>query len=168
MRIRSANLADISSVIRLERESATAGHWTQEQYEQAFTPDRPKRLVLAAEEALSTPARSVAHAAPHTSQGSDVLLVGFLVARHVAPEWELENIVVNPLARRKGIGNRLLDALLAAAQQTNSNAVFLEVRESNLAARSFYETAGFEQTGRRKLYYANPAEDAMLYRRKIG
>jgi ribosomal-protein-alanine N-acetyltransferase len=89
---------------------------------------------------------------------------GFVVARHVAPEWELENIVVAPAVRRRGLGQRLLDALLAAARETNSSSVFLEVRESNAAARCFYEKAGFVQTGRRKSYYTDPAEDAVLYR----
>jgi [ribosomal protein S18]-alanine N-acetyltransferase len=89
---------------------------------------------------------------------------GFLVARHVASEWELENIVVAPLARRKGLGQQLLDALLVAARETNSSSVFLEVRESNAAARCLYEKAAFEQTGRRKSYYTDPVEDAVLYR----
>jgi ribosomal-protein-alanine N-acetyltransferase len=67
-------------------------------------------------------------------------------------------------ARRKGLGTRLLDALLAAARETHSTSVFLEVRESNAAARSLYEKAGFNQTDRRKSYYTNPPEDAILYR----
>ena len=86
------------------------------------------------------------------------------MAQHLAPEWELENIVVAPAARRKGLGKRLLEALLAAARETNSRSVFLEVRASNAAARSLYEKAGFEPTGRRKSYYTNSAEDAVLYR----
>src|ERR1700721_425447 len=49
-------------------------------------------------------------------------------------------------------------------RETNSERVFLEVRESNQAARAFYARLGFEQSGRRKLYYANPPEDAALYR----
>jgi ribosomal-protein-alanine N-acetyltransferase len=57
-----------------------------------------------------------------------------------------------------------LGALLAAARETNSSSVFLEVRESNAPARNLYEKAGFEQTGRRKSYYADPAENAILYR----
>jgi len=91
-------------------------------------------------------------------------LLGFIVALQIAPEWELENIVVSPAALRKGIGKRLLQALLDAARKTNSQAVFLEVRESNQGARSFYEKSGFAQTGRRKSYYSNPLEDAVLYR----
>jgi hypothetical protein len=58
----------------------------------------------------------------------------------------------------------ILDALLASARKTNSEAVFLEVRESNEAARLFYEKSGFIQSGRRKSYYSNPLEDAVLYR----
>jgi ribosomal-protein-alanine N-acetyltransferase len=85
------------------------------------------------------------------------------VARHLAAEWELENIVVASSVRRMRLGQRLLDALLTAARETNSSSVFLEVRESNASARSFYEKAGFKQTGRRKSYYANPAEDAVVY-----
>jgi ribosomal-protein-alanine N-acetyltransferase len=60
-----------------------------------------------------------------------------------------------------------LDALSAAARETNSSSIFLEVRESNAAARTLYELASFEQTGRRKSYYTNPAEDAILYRRTL-
>jgi len=90
--------------------------------------------------------------------------LGFLVASHSTPEWELENIVVAPAVQRKGIGRKLLDGLLAAARETNGEAVFLEVRASNRAARAFYEQTGFRQHGRRKSYYSNPIQDAILYR----
>jgi len=144
--------------MNLERQCATAAHWTEQQYRQAFQSESVERLVL------------VAEASPPEASDSDKPgdLVGFLVARHLAPEWELENIVVAPKARRKGLGMRLLDALLAAAQETHSDAVFLEVRESNAAARTLYEKAGFLQTGRRKSYYTSPVEDALQYRRTLG
>jgi ribosomal-protein-alanine N-acetyltransferase len=156
--IRPATLADIPSILDLERQSATAGHWTEEQYRRAFRQEGGERLVLLAED--SPPTAS----AQETRSLADTRIFGFLVAQHLAPEWELENIVVAPAARRQGLGKRLLDALLAAARETNSTTVFLEVRESNAAARSLYEKAGFEQTGRRKAYYTNPVEDALLYR----
>ena len=95
-------------------------------------------------------------------------MLGFLVARRVVSEWELENIVVAPEVRRKGCGQRLLDALLVHAANTNSDSIFLEVRESNAAARALYHRAGFRQTGQRKSYYTNPAEDAILYVRKLS
>ena len=131
-------------MLQLDRQSPTAAHWTDEQYRQAFQGEGPDRLLLVAESSLD--------------------ILGFLVARHVAPEWELENIVVAPSARRKGLGKRLLDALLAAARETNSSAIFLEVRESNTSARTLYEKAGFEPAGRRKSYYTDPVEDAVMYR----
>ena len=106
------------------------------------------RLVLVAERAVSS---------------NTVEIAGFLVALHLGPEWELENIAVTPEARRSGLGMQLLTALLTRAKETNSQKVFLEVRESNAAARALYEKAGFRQTGRRKGYYSDPAEDAILY-----
>jgi ribosomal-protein-alanine N-acetyltransferase len=149
--IRPATPADIPHMMSLERQSPTAGHWTEELYRKAFRPDSPARLLLVAE-------------APDRKRGTDLpRILGFLIAHHLAPEWELENLVVAPTARRKGIGKGLLEALLAPARETNSS-VFLEVRESNTAARALYENAGFEQTGRRPSYYASPSEDAILYR----
>jgi [ribosomal protein S18]-alanine N-acetyltransferase len=142
----------------LERQCATAAHWTEPQYHEAFQRERMERLVLVAD--ASEPVAS--------DPGAGGGVLGFLVARHLAPEWELENIVVAPSARRQGLGNRLLNALLAAARETLSASVFLEVRESNPSARTLYEKAGFEQTGRRKSYYASPVEDAILYRRALG
>jgi ribosomal-protein-alanine acetyltransferase len=145
-------------MIALDRASPSGAHWSEEQYRELFQPaDSPtRRLVLVAENAVgaSYPASSQADETP----------VGFLVARHLAPEWELENIDISGAARRHGLGSRLLDALLNAARETHSEAVFLEVRESNLAARRLYRKAGFDETGRRKSYYSNPLEDAILYR----
>jgi ribosomal-protein-alanine N-acetyltransferase len=161
MQIRTATAADIPAIMRIERQSATAGHWTEEQYLQAFQPGCT-RLVLLAEDSPIPP--------PTLETSTHAILAprGFLVAQHVAPEWELENIVVDPSARREGVGRRLLDALLAAAHETNSSGVFLEVRESNTAARTLYQSAGFEQAGRRKSYYTNPSEDAILYRLTVS
>jgi len=158
MLIRPATAADIPSIMDLERQSATAGHWTEDQYRRAFHREGVERLVLLAED--FPPVASAQETRNHTHART----LGFLVAQHLAPEWELENIVVVHAARRKGLGRRLLDALLATARETNSISVFLEVRKSNAAARTLYEKAGFEQSGCRKSYYTNPLEDAVLYR----
>lgn len=155
MKIRKATAHDIASMMTLARASVTAAHWTERRYRDLFSP-APKvhRLAIVAdpEAEVSNPS------APEKG------LLGFLIARSLAPELELENIVVSPAVRGRGIGKRLLDALLLAARETNSEAVFLEVRESNQAARAFYENAGFKLDGRRKSYYSNPSEDAILYR----
>ena len=143
-------------MIALDRACIAAAHWTREQYLHAFDCGSLERLVLVAEAPL-----------PSASDEGAGGPQGFLVARHVSAEWELENIVIAPWARRKGLGQQLLDALLAAARETSSS-VFLEVRESNGAARSLYEKAGFQQTGLRKSYYKDPAENAILYRLRLG
>jgi len=161
VKLRSATAADIASIMDLERASPTAAHWTEAQYRQAVQPgqDYAPRLVF------------VVKASPDSGEGVgcslECDLLGFLVARPVVPEWELENIVVAPAARRNGLGRQLVEALLSTAQNTKSESVFLEVRESNVAARNLYQKMGFEQTGRSKSYYADPIEDAILYRRKV-
>jgi len=141
-------------MIRLERQSSTAAHWSDAQYGCLFQAENDIRLALVAE---------------GDQPGADGMprILGFLIAHHLAPEWELENIVVSSEARSKGIGTHLIEELLLSAQQTNSQAVFLEVRESNAAAISLYRKLGFQQTGRRKSYYNNPVEDAVLYCKKL-
>jgi ribosomal-protein-alanine N-acetyltransferase len=91
-------------------------------------------------------------------------LHGFVVARIVGAEWEIENIAIAGSARRRGLGTRLLGELLDLARAQGAEAVFLEVRESNRAARSLYEKWAFLESGRRRNYYNDPEEDAILYR----
>jgi ribosomal-protein-alanine N-acetyltransferase len=147
-----ATTDDLRDILNLERQSATASHWREDQYEQSIrsTADGAYgHLVLVADSA---------------SKPQTIHVVGFLVARHLSPEWELENVVVSSPVQRQGIGRSLLEALVARARETNSDAMFLEVRESNAPARALYDSSGFRQTGRRKSYYTNPLEDAILYR----
>lgn len=157
--LRDARASDLRLMSQLERFTETAAHWTKEQYANLFLQGEgcAERLILVAE------ATEVFDSDPTPLK----VFLGFLVARHVAQEWELENIVIAPGTLRRGLGTRLLHALLAKARETNSACVFLEVRESNIPARSLYEKAGFHEAGRRRSYYANPQEDAVLYRRAI-
>ena len=161
--IRPATAADIAFMMNLERSCPTAAHWSEQQYRQLFQTSgtRSERLVLVIRGTGATAADS------STGDRGETLL-GFLVARRVVSEWELHNIVVAPGVRRKGCGQRLLDALLVHAAHTNSDSIFLEVRESNAAARALYHRAGFRQTGQRKSYYTNPTEDAILYARNLS
>jgi ribosomal-protein-alanine acetyltransferase len=141
--IRKATSADVPALVALERESGMAAHWTREQYQAAFDSE-PPRIVLLIEEGSAAQ--------------------GFVVARRVAQEFELENIVVSLPARRRGIGTSLLRAFLDLARQSNATTVFLEVRESNAPARALYHKLTFQQTGHRPCYYRDPEEDAMIYR----
>jgi ribosomal-protein-alanine N-acetyltransferase len=94
-------------------------------------------------------------------------LIGFLAARQIADEGEILNIAVRPDSRRRGVASALLLATLGEFQRSSIVRVFLELRESNLPARSLYERYGFVSSGRRKSYYANPTEDAVCMLKKL-
>ncbi len=85
------------------------------------------------------------------------------MARAVDREWEIENIAVAGAARRRGLGTRLLGEFLDLVRKQGADAVFLEVRESNRAARTLYEKWAFVESGYRQKYYHHPDENAVLY-----
>jgi ribosomal-protein-alanine acetyltransferase len=95
-------------------------------------------------------------------------ILGFAVASVVAPEAELETIAVAPQFQRRGLGALLLRALAAELRKEYVREVLLEVRASNRTALGFYRAQGFEETGRRVRYYADPEEDAVLMRLKLA
>jgi ribosomal-protein-alanine N-acetyltransferase len=144
MHVRPATLADVPVMMRLAQHSATAAQWSLEQYDRVFQSETPRRLALVIEEPAG--------------------VQGFLIAKGIAAEWELENIAIASPARRRGLGTRLLGEFLDHVRAQCASTVFLEVRESNRAARSLYEKWAFEETGRRFRYYQNPDEDAIVYR----
>jgi ribosomal-protein-alanine acetyltransferase len=86
-------------------------------------------------------------------------VAGFVVTRSVGEgEREILNLAVAPADRRKGVGRQLLGDMLAR----HPGAFFLEVRESNEAARRFYEHLGFQVVTKRVQYYSNPNEPAIV------
>ena len=86
-------------------------------------------------------------------------IAGFLVSRPVADDQrELLNLAVAPEFRRRGVGRDLLAGLLGESP----GAIFLEVRESNHAARNIYKSMGFQEVGNRPGYYENPLEAAIV------
>ncbi len=94
-------------------------------------------------------------------------LIGYAVAWYVADEAEIANVAVALAMRQRGIGTKLLDRILEAAATLGARTVFLEVRESNLAAQKLYASRAFAVAGRRKLYYRRPDEDALVMRRVL-
>jgi len=92
----------------------------------------------------------------------DELVVGYSVVFQVADEAELANIAVAASARRRGVAHALLGALLDRAGRDDVRSMFLEVRESNAAARALYERFGFTGMTRRRGYYRRPEEDALV------
>jgi ribosomal-protein-alanine N-acetyltransferase len=137
--IRSAVLDDVPAFLAIEREAASAAHWTLDQYARLVESG----IVLVAED-----------------EGN---ISGFVCAKKVAGVWEIENMVVAKLSRRRGVGDGLLAEVLRRVRNEGSLAVWLEVRESNRPAVRLYEKHGFCETGRRRGYYSEPVEDAVLY-----
>ena len=89
-------------------------------------------------------------------------VVGALLTQNICPEFEVLRIATHPDDRKRGVAKALLSAHTAAAKQQGYTKGFLEVRESNTPAKTFYQNAGYLSTGRRKNYYQNPVEDAIL------
>ena len=89
---------------------------------------------------------------------------GFGIILTVAGEGELVDIAVSHAYRKKGYGQALMTALLAESERQGIETLYLEVRQSNTAARNLYEKNGFEAMGVRKKYYRDPVEDAVLMR----
>lgn len=95
-------------------------------------------------------------------------LAGFVIVRAMTDEMEILNLAVVPARRRNGIGAQLLGAALHLGRRSGVRRVFLEVRESNLEARRFYERAGFAVVGRRSGFYRAPEEAALLMARSLN
>ncbi len=158
--LRQAQTSDLAALILLDRASDSAAHWSEEQYRDAIASmiSDPaaslRRIVLLAVQA-ETPVQLAARLTAHVT--------AMLIGKAVAGEWEVENLAVLPAFRRRGMAAALVAKLLEIARQGNATGIFLEVRESNLAARKLYERFNFLQTGRRPGYYQNPAEAAILY-----
>lgn len=89
-------------------------------------------------------------------------LTGFITSRLVADEVHIHNFGVRPAFRRHGIGGALLQTALDYGRQRGATTSFLEVRAGNLAAQTLYQQHGFKIVGRRKAYYHQPVEDAVM------
>lgn len=98
---------------------------------------------------------------------ADGELVGYAAAWFVADQAELGNIAVAGSWRRRGIGARLVATVLERAAERGMREVFLEVRPSNTVARRLYEQFGFREVSRRRNYYAEPREDAVVMRTTV-
>lgn len=140
--VRRATPADIPSIVALERSVPSLVHWSEQTYRAVFEPGAPNRRLWVIEDNSE--------------------LQAFLIARFSAAECELENLVVAESQRRRGLASELLLQLITSARERNIERILLEVRESNHAARALYAKLHFRENGRRKAYYSEPAEDAIL------
>lgn len=144
--IRMARRDDVEEVASIERRSFS-DPWSAAAFRALF--GNPLVHFAVAEEAISG------------------RVLGYIVAWFVADEAEIANLAVTDDARGGGVGARLLDHALDGAVQRHCRVVFLEVRESNAAARALYASRRFETVGRRVGYYRRPVEDALVLRRDL-
>ncbi|WP_158678972.1 ribosomal protein S18-alanine N-acetyltransferase [Pseudoalteromonas sp. T1lg75] len=92
---------------------------------------------------------------------NDNKLLGFYVAEQAGPDITLMDICVAPSEQGQGLGKVLMRSLIKDSTARNAELMFLEVRESNVAAIALYEAYGFITNGVRKKYYPD-GEDALL------
>ena len=125
--------------------------------QQCITPPWPRAML---EEELYNPNVSMV-----VAEGEDGTVLGYGEIGVVLDEGCLEKIAVDPAYRRQGVAEAILSAFLRFGQ-ANLAFLTLEVRASNEPAIALYEKLGFEQVGRRKNYYRNPREDALILRKE--
>lgn len=143
--IRAMAERDVDAVMQIQAACPEIAQWTQRGYLQAVQGEMAGWV---AEESGS--------------------MAGFLVTRKVLDEMEILNLAVAPEVRRRGVATLLLDAALTLGRRLGAAKAYLEVRASNLTALHFYERRGFSATGRRRGYYIEPAEDAIVMSADLG
>jgi ribosomal-protein-alanine N-acetyltransferase len=93
----------------------------------------------------------------------DERVVGYAVFWIVGDYAELSDIAVEEMWRQRGIGEMLVTAVVEGCSVLGVRSLFLEVRESNIPARKLYEKKDFSEITRRRRYYTNPVEDALVF-----
>ena len=144
MHIRKVREDDLEAIVRIQSEAAQAAQWTAADY--ATLAGDPLGLILVAEvDRVSSPA-----------------LAGFAAFHHVIDEAELRNMAVDPSHRRQGVGSELVREGGKRLLELGVRRIFLEVRASNITAQRLYFSTGFGLHSRRRDYYRDPPEDALV------
>ena len=100
--------------------------------------------------------------ASESSSQDNRAIAGFIISRLVADELHVNNVAIRAEFRRQGIATRLLDAVLEWGRCKGAGTALLEVRAGNTVAQRLYSRCGFQVAGRRRGYYSQPVEDALL------
>jgi ribosomal-protein-alanine N-acetyltransferase len=140
--IRKARSADLAAVMAIER-AQFSNPWTVEHF-RAELDNSFSHFYVAEDRENST-------------------LAGFIIYWRLDVELELHKIAVVQEYQRLGYGSFLLDFFIGTARSWNCHHALLEVRASNEAAIRLYEKTRFQCIGRRRDYYSQPTEDALVF-----
>lgn len=138
--IRRMTVEDVSAVVELDQKSFSLP-WPERSFRFELTDNPASRCWVA---------------------DLDGKIVGMIVVWLIVDEAHVATVATDPEYRRQGIGKRLLSHALRSLIHEGARSSFLEVRESNIPAQELYRKFGYEQTGRRRRYYRDNDEDAIL------
>ncbi|MHB8485328.1 MAG: ribosomal protein S18-alanine N-acetyltransferase [Candidatus Acidiferrales bacterium] len=141
---------DIDVVFQIQTQCREASQWSRKEYELLAAPP------------------SANNTTPCWVAENDGQVAGFLAARKLADELEILNLAVIPASRRQGIASQLLRTAMKWAAAEGIAKIYLEVRASNTAAKTFYQSHGFHAIGKRPNYYGDPADDAILLTARVN
>ncbi|MFA5341077.1 MAG: ribosomal protein S18-alanine N-acetyltransferase [Clostridia bacterium] len=138
--IRKADINDLDGIFRIEKETFT-DYWSYESlYEDIYKTPISYYLVASSEKEV----------------------IGYIGMWHVLDEAHILNIAVDKIYRHLGVGTNLLSSLIEYSEHVGIKRMTLEVREHNDNALKLYEKFGFMKNGRRKEYYRDTMEDAII------
>lgn len=143
---------DLDEILAIERESFTSP-WTRAMFEAELQGNPFGRFFGAFDNGDVRPVKR---------------LLGYICYWVVFDELRLMNLAVRPDCRRRGIASHLVRHAVEEGMSQGAARALLEVRASNHLAQKLYGTFGFRQYGRRRSYYTNPDEDAMLMELQLG
>ena len=177
-RVRVGTAADLQAVLELQRAVPEAPQWGEASYRAALDSGlgesgRARRLLVAVENANGTDQDRGAWraqpegldekgAAGHMAVGVIGFAVGQVMRVGGEVEAEIESVAVAEVQRRGGVGRALCEELLAWFRPMRARRVELEVRLGSGGAIALYRSLGFSEQGRRRGYYVDPADDALL------
>jgi ribosomal-protein-alanine N-acetyltransferase len=156
--VREATAGDLPRILEIER-LAFPQPWSLDSFKRELMLPFSRIMVAA-----QPPSAQAAHTAQAETRSEPA---GFLCRWLVADECHILNVAVHPEARRSGIAMALMAEVISEAKAKHIRLVTLEVRRSNVAARSLYRKLTFEERRLRTNYYG-PGEDAIVMELHLG
>ena len=142
MKISAMMLSDLSEVLEIERAVNNGRGWSREAFVQELSRDYAGYFVA--------------------KDASLKKLLGYIGFWQVLNEGHITNLAVAPDHQSSGIGNFLLQKIIELSVERKLSLLTLEVRSKNPVARRLYEKNGFKEVGKRKAYYPDNGDDALI------